>query len=405
MNITIITPFLPYPLTSGGTQAQFNFIDALRRVHRIQMIFPTNGKNRPEALRHLQEIWPEVTFKPYSYSRQLVHGPFLKDKVVRALKLKLCAKSDRFLAERALRPYGFYFTQDFVNFVNWAIVAHHTELIQVDFYQYQHVVNFLSTEIRKVYVQHEIRYVRNQRLLAGIDLTPKEEALYREMKQLEIDDLNKYDQVISLTETDKGVMIQDGVKVPIAVSPAAVNTPMLPYQEWNGTVVFVGGYSHIPNQEGMEWFFKEVLPLLHMDSISAINIVGGGWPQHYQQMHPKLCFLGFVDQLQDILQGAIVIVPILTGSGMRMKILDAAALCTPIVTTSVGVEGLDFEHQRDCLIADTPTDFANAINSLMADKAKMRELATNAQAVFEKKYSVPALAMVRNNIYLGKSGL
>ena len=92
-------------------------------------------------------------------------------------------------------------------------------------------------------------------------------------------------------------------------------------------------------------------------------------------------------------------VPILTGSGMRMKILDAAASCRPIVTTAVGVEGLDFRHEQSCLIADTPADFAHALNSLVNDGAKMKELGTHAQAVFQEKYSVEALAKVRNNIY------
>ena len=140
-----------------------------------------------------------------------------------------------------------------------------------------------------------------------------------------------------------------------------------------------------------------------MDAIKAINVVGGGWPQHYQQMHEKLHFLGFVDDLQEVLKGAIVMVPILTGSGMRMKILDAAASCRPIVTTAVGVEGLDFRHQHACIIANEPKDFANAINSLSADNEKMKALATNAQAVFQEKYSVAALARVRNNIYTNEA--
>lgn len=403
MNITIITPFLPYPLTSGGTQAQYNFIDTLRKVHHIQMIFPMNGKNRLEALKHLQKVWPEVTFHPYSYRRQLCHGPFLKDKIVRALKLKVCPKSERFIAERALKPYGFYFTKDFMAFVNDTIEKHQADVIQVDFYQYQHIVGYLPNHIRKIFIQHEIRYVRNQRLLAQVHLTPKEKALFEEVKQMEIDDLNRYDQVVSLTDTDKEVMMQDGVKTPIWVSPAAVNTPILPYHEWDGTIVFVGGYSHIPNQEGMEWFISQVLPLINTEAIKAINVVGGGWSQHYQQRHEKVHFLGFVDDLQEVLKGAIVIVPILTGSGMRMKILDAAATGRPIITTSVGVEGLDFRHQESCLIADAPKDFANAINNLMADNAKMRELATNAQTLFEEKYSVPALAKVRNKIYLNET--
>lgn len=403
MNITIITSTFPYPLNSGGAQAQYNFIDTLRKQHHIAVIFPVNSKNRMEAMQHLQSVWPEVAFHPYSYARQVCHGPFLKDKIVRAIKLRTCAKSERFLAERALKPYGYYFTKDFIAFVNNVIEKHHTELIQVDFYPYQHIVGYLPRNIRKIFIQHEIRYVRNERLLAPIRLTATETALFEQVKQTEIDDLNAYDQVISLTETDKEVMIQDGVKTPVLVSPAAVNTPMLPYHEWDGTVVFVGGYSHIPNQEGMEWFIRKVLPFVKTDAIKAFNIVGGGWPQHYQQMHEKVHFLGFVDNLQEVLKGAIVMVPILTGSGMRMKILDAAASCRPIITTSVGVEGLDFCHQQSCLIADAPKDFANAINSLSADSERMKELATRAQAVFQEKYSVAALSRVRNNIYTNEA--
>ena len=403
MNITIITPFLPYPLNSGGSQAQYNFIDALRKEHRIALVFPLNGKNRTDALRHLQKVWPEVSFYPYAYLRQMMHGSFLKDKMIRAFKLKTCAKSERFLVERALKPYGFYFTKDFMGFVNKVVKEQHSNLIQVDFYQYQHIVNYLPQGIRKIFIQHEIRYVRNQRLLASVQLTEREQGLLNDVTKTEIDDLNRYDQVISLTVTDKEVMQKDGVKTPIFVSPAAVNTPVLPFEEWKGTITFVGGYSHIPNKEGIDWFIKEVLPLVNTDMIKCINLVGGGWPQNYEQAHPKLRLLGFVEDIYEVLSGSIVMVPILTGSGMRMKILDAAAACTPFVTTSVGVEGLDFTHNEACLIADSAVDFANAINTLCADADLRKALAMKAQAVFKEKYSVAALAKVRNQIYLNKT--
>lgn len=399
MNITIITPSLPYPLNSGGAQGQYNFIDKLRSKHHIAIIFPMNGKNRPEALQHLQTIWPEVTFHPYSYLRQLTHGPFLKDKITRAVKLKVCPQSERFAVERALKPYGFYFTCDFVSFVNDIIRQHKTDIIQVDFYQYLHIIHHLPADIRKIYVQHEIRYIRNQRLLAPIHLTPEEKAWYEEIRQMEIDDLNAFNQIIAVTANDKDNMVRDGVKTPISVSPSAVNTPVLPFEGWNGKVTFLGGYSHIPNQEGMEWFLQKVLPMVHLDSIQAIEVVGSGWPQHYNTIHPKVRFLGFVEDLTQAVHRSLLIVPILTGSGMRMKILDAAAMSVPFITTTVGVEGLNFKHDTSCLVADTPEDFAQAINVLVADTARMQALAVNAQQIFNEQYSVEALAKVRNNIY------
>lgn len=399
MNITIITSSLPYPLRSGGAQAQYNFIDQLRKLHHIAVIFPINGKNRTDALSHLQIIWPEVTFHPYSYLRQLSHRAFLVDKVIRALKLKICPDNERFKVERALKPYGYYFTKDFISFVNNVIDNHHSDIVQVDFYPYQHIINFLPSKVRKIFVQHEIRYVRNQRLLADLTLTESEQAYSDQIRKMEIDDLNAYDQIIALTQTDKDAMVHDGVLTPIYVSPAAVNTPILPYREWNGTLTFVGGYSHIPNQEGIEWFAEKVLPNIDCSKIKAINIVGSGWPLKYHTLHPKIHFLGFVERLQDVLQGSIVFVPILTGSGMRMKILDAAATGTPIVTTTVGVEGLHFQHGESCLVADTPDGFAAAINKLTTSSITMKMLAANAQAVFTQEYSVVALAKIRNSIY------
>lgn len=400
MNITIITPTLPYPLNSGGAQAQYNFIDKLRKQHSISMIFPLNQKNTKQALQHLQSIWPEVHFHPYSYWRQLTHGPFLKEKIVRAIKLKLCPNNKRFMVERALKPYGFYFTNDFVSFVHAIVREEHSDIIQVEFYQYLPLVKYLPKGIRNIFIQHEIRFIRNQRLLAPLGLTTEEQAYYEQIKQQEIADLNCYDQVIVLTPKDKVRMEQNGVTTPIVVSPAAVNTPMLPYQKWNGTLTFIGGYSHIPNQEGIDWFIRQIIDKLDANRIKAINVVGAGWPQRYHQQHPKLYFLGFVESLKDALQGSVLIVPILTGSGMRMKILDAAAANAPIVTTTVGVEGLTFEHGTSCLIADTPDDFAQAVNTLVADEDKMERLATNAQQIFNDRYSVDALAKVRNNIYL-----
>lgn len=400
MNITIITSTLPYPLNSGGAQAQYNFIDQLRKVHHISIIFPENQKNQQQAMRHLQVQWPEVTFYRYPYLRQLTHGAFLKDKIVRAIKLRTCPQSERFQVERALKPYGYYFTKDFMAFVNKVIAEQHTDIIQVDFYPYQHIINYLPQNIKKIFVQHEIRYVRNHRLLAGLTLTAAEQKYAEQIRQTEINDLNRYDRIIALTQTDKDIMVCDGVTTPIDVSPAAVNTPVQPYQEWKGILTFVGGYSHIPNQEGIEWFIDKVLPLTDCSRINSINIVGGGWPQHYQNLHPKVHFLGFVDDLQTVMRGSIVIVPILTGSGMRMKILDAAAMGVPFITTSVGVEGLAFNSGESCLIANTPKDFANAINELISNPDKQRMIADNAQQIFKEHYSVSALSKIRNEIYL-----
>ena len=129
----------------------------------------------------------------------------------------------------------------------------------------------------------------------------------------------------------------------------------------------------------------------------SLQIIGSGWPLSYESSNVKL--LGFVDHLDEAICGSIMIVPILTGSGMRMKILEAAAMGVPFVTTSVGVEGLDFLNGDSCLIADGADAFAHALECLINDNCLCEKLARKASNVYMGKYSVEALSAVRNDIY------
>jgi glycosyltransferase involved in cell wall biosynthesis len=113
----------------------------------------------------------------------------------------------------------------------------------------------------------------------------------------------------------------------------------------------------------------------------------------------NLTIMGFVPELSDAAYGGILIVPILSGSGMRMKILDGAALSLPMITTSIGVEGLNFTNESSCLIADTATEFKKALTVLISDERKRKKIADNARQVFIKNYSKEALANKRNSIY------
>lgn len=109
--------------------------------------------------------------------------------------------------------------------------------------------------------------------------------------------------------------------------------------------------------------------------------------------------MGFVPDLAAAVYGGILMVPIISGSGMRMKILDGAALSMPIITTSTGVEGLDFMDGESCLIANSGKEFAKGLMKLIRDENLRQQLANNANTVFVEKYSKETLANIRNNIY------
>lgn len=398
MNILIISPLLPYPLNSGGAQAQYNMIDHLRREHQITFLFTEDGHNTMAHLRQLQRLWPEVQFRPFRYLRQMRHPRFLKDKARRAFKLLFMPQNERFKVERMLQPYGVYLSHDFVSFVLRAVEESQAAVVEVDFYPCLGIVRHLPRQVKTVFIQHEIRFVRNNRFLEGYRLTDKERALAAHIKAEEIADMNRYDQVVTLTDTDRHVLREAGVSVPIHVSPAGINSPLCPYHEDSGKLVFVGAYRHLPNQEGIDWFLRQVAPRLTLPAPPSLDIIGAGWPDLFASAPIAVSRKGYVEHLAEATVGATMIIPILTGSGMRMKILEAAALCLPFVTTTVGVEGLDFRHGESCLIADTPDQFAAAIQQLAADPALRRRLATTAQEIFKQRYSVGALGKIREAI-------
>ena len=400
-SILIITSFLPYPIHSGGEQAQFNMIEALRKNCKIGIIFPLNRDNRVADVEALSSLWPEVRLFPFPLISQYTHTPFLIQKARRFLYKKLLHKVS--LVKDALDRTDFLTSKAYLDFINKAIAETKPDIIQVEFIQNLNIGGLLPKSLKKIFVHHEIGFVMTDRMLKNVSLTNKQQNKKKQKKRQEIARLNQYDGIITLTETDKDVLEKSGVKPPIYVSPAAVNTREKEYDGWNGLIVFVGGYYHRPNQEGMDWFLREVIPCVDWSKYpqTQLKIVGLGWPTSYEGNFNGLTayLAGYVDDLSEHVSRTLMIVPLLTGSGMRMKILDASALSVPFVSTSVGAEGLNFSDGDTCMIADGAIDFAQALEKLMNDHSLREAIARKAHHLYKENYSLESLVERRKEIY------
>lgn len=404
MNITIITPVFPYPLNSGGAQAQYNMIDGLRKIHNITIIYIYKNLKDSKNEIALKKIWPNVNIVSYKLFSQLCSFTYIYNKAIRAFKLAFMKNSHDFIVERALKPYGVFYTKALINFINNTISKNNTDIIQVEFYPCLGLVNFLPKNIKKIFIHHEIRFVRNERLLSSLSTTGKDQDYFRVVKQQEIDDLNKYDRIVTLTQVDLTILKENGVNTDIVCSPAAINTSLFPYAAFENKLLFLGGFSHKPNVEGLGWFIDNVASKMNLNKIE-IHIIGGSWPSNViekfrKQVKCKLIYHGFVENLYDVAQGSIMVIPILTGSGMRMKILEASAMALPFITTKVGVEGLNYEDGKSCIIADSPKVWIEKLNILLTDAKMRKALANKAQTIYKEQYSLQAAINTREAAYL-----
>ncbi|MDX2269278.1 MAG: glycosyltransferase [Bryobacter sp.] len=155
-------------------------------------------------------------------------------------------------------------------------------------------------------------------------------------------------------------------------------------------LLFLGGFRHLPNLEALQWFFREVVPcLIEKNADFEVVAIGAEPPPLYGIPHaePYLELKGFVEDLAPYwASAAVFICPILSGSGVRVKLLEAFAAGAPVVSTRVGAEGLADKDGEYCRLADTPQAFAAAILDLLANPEEGLAMAQRARAYVEAEW-------------------
>lgn len=161
------------------------------------------------------------------------------------------------------------------------------------------------------------------------------------------------------------------------------------------TMLFVGGFRHGPNRVGAAWFVREVLPLILARRPDAKLLLAGTDPppaHTYADDPEHIRVLGFVEDIREPLaRYAVFICPILAGSGVRVKLLEAFAAGIPVVSTTVGAEGLARTDGEFCALADHPAAFAERVLALFEDPPAAAEMAGRARAEVEANWDMAAI--------------
>jgi glycosyltransferase involved in cell wall biosynthesis len=150
------------------------------------------------------------------------------------------------------------------------------------------------------------------------------------------------------------------------------------------TMLFLGSFRHTPNQVALDWFAAHVMPQILVDEPDARVLVVGSDPppaHAYGDLAGHLDLLGFVDDVHRVMQQcAVFVCPIRSGSGVRVKLLEAFASGIPVVSTRIGAEGLARQDGEFCLLADEPLEFAQKVVALFRQPEQAVEMAQRARA-------------------------
>ena len=161
------------------------------------------------------------------------------------------------------------------------------------------------------------------------------------------------------------------------------------------TMLFLGSFRHEPNVVALEWFVNGVLPRIAARRSEARLIVVGSDapPRHpYAGRAPAIEIRGFVDDIREPLgRYAVFVCPVLSGSGVRVKLLEAFASGIPVVSTPVGAEGLAHKDGEFCLLADKPEAFAERVLRVFEDSAMAAEMAARARAEVAARWDMAAI--------------
>lgn len=194
----------------------------------------------------------------------------------------------------------------------------------------------------------------------------------------------RFDLLITPTEVDCNVWRTVLPEHPVAVISNGVDESFFEYEEMqpeHETLVFTGLFTHRPNYDGLMYFLDRIFPLVLRRAPSARLFVVGKDPP--RRLAARACsnvvVTGFVPDVRPyVARAQVFVIPLLSGGGIRGKALEAMAMRRPIVTTSVGVEGIGVRDGESVLVADSPEEFAGAILLLFANRELREQLCARA---------------------------
>jgi len=386
-----------------------------------RLLFPTDtgGKIRTlNILRHLAQ-WHEVT---YLSNLLPAEEPFLAQ--MRSLDLKMITipwreaprgswRFYRDLAANLFSPHPFNVNKDFdIRLWNQAkqlLDAQEFDLLICDFIQMARNCLGLN-KVAKLLFEHNAEaqiFQRHTNSNGGILRRAYMGLQWKKMLRFEGEAGQDFDRVVAVSDQDQQFFEDNYGWSHVDVIETAVDTNYFqpqPIPETAGRCVFIGSMDWLPNEEGVRDFVREVWPQIRVQHPNAtFQVVGRNPTPSIMALDGKagVTVTGSVPDVRPHLAEAqVVVIPLWVGGGTRLKVFEAMAMQKPIVSTSLGAEGLKVTDGKNVILADTAENLAQQVGRLLGDPECRRSLGENGWDLVHSNYSAEIVAKQFNDICL-----
>jgi glycosyltransferase involved in cell wall biosynthesis len=255
---------------------------------------------------------------------------------------------------------------------------------------------------------HNLEYIIWENLAKGTKNFPKKtylKILSSQLKKYELGVLKDVDGIATISSEDFKKYLSFKASKPIINIPFGVD--LKKYAPGNeiiepNSVFHIGAMDWAPNVEGVDWFLREVWPLVRKKNPEQkFYLAGKAMPKKYTKLEEEgvIC-LGEVKDAKAFMDSkSLMVVPLLSAGGIRVKIIEGMAMKKCIVSTKTGADGIDYKNGINIHLADNPEEFANKISELFNDPAKMKETAEQARFLAQNHYDNDLLSRDLLNFY------
>ncbi len=397
MNILVITNKLPYPPKDGGAIATLSLAKNLaEHAKSIDILAINTSKHYFDIDKIPAELTKRVGFADYYINTDLK----LTKLVLNLLFSKYPYNAERFLEK------------GFGEKIKEQLRQKKYDIIQLEGLYVMPYIDVIRSETDALvaYRAHNIEHEIWQRTLNQTNGFVKKtyiKILSNRIRKMEKSYINKYDLLVPITDRDKNKLSEFGNTKPSLTISTGINTELYQVSQEPAepnSLFHIGALDWSPNQEGLLWFIDNCWAKIQKQNPNIKFYIAGRNAPDWLKKHfdkKNIVFLGEIDDAHAFMNSKmIMVVPLLSGSGMRIKIVEAMALAKPIVTTDVGIEGIHAENHKHAVIANTADQIAEQIISLTNNPKKIEEIGNNAKIFVSENFDNLAISKKLYDFYV-----